>query len=70
MDGSGDFQTVTAEVPQAELFDYSTELRSITQGSGTYTMAFAQYEPVPAQLVPGIIEKLKQEREEQAKSSP
>jgi elongation factor G len=66
MEGSGDFQTVTAEVPQAELFDYSTELRSITQGSGTYTMGFAQYEPVPSQLIPGIIEKLKQEREQQS----
>ena len=70
MDGSGDFQTVTAEVPQAELFDYSTELRSITQGSGTYRMEFAQYEPVPSQLVAGVIEKLKQEREEQAKGAP
>ncbi|HEY3234387.1 MAG TPA: elongation factor G [Polyangiaceae bacterium] len=63
MDGSGELQSVRAEVPQAELFSYSTELRSITQGAGSYTMGFAQYEPLPSHLVAQVQESLKAARE-------
>lgn len=63
MDAAGDLQTVTAEVPMAELFDYSTELRSITHGAGSYTMEFSQYEPIPSQLLAGVVEKINERRE-------
>ena len=38
---------VTAFVPLAEMFGYSTDLRSSTQGRGNYSMFFEKYEPVP-----------------------
>ncbi|MFQ5896386.1 MAG: elongation factor G, partial [Nitrospinota bacterium] len=43
-------QVVTAFVPLATMFGYATELRSITQGRGTYTMQFCRYEEVPFAL--------------------
>ena len=39
-----------AEVPLAELFGYSTDLRSQTQGQGTFIMEFAKYRKVPASI--------------------
>jgi elongation factor G len=49
---------VTAEVPLATMFGYSTDLRSKTQGRATYTMQFAKYEAVPRNLEDEIIEKV------------
>ena len=43
----GDLSVVIATVPLAELFDYSHELRSMTQGTGTFNMTPAGYRPVP-----------------------
>src|SRR5262249_56216237 len=43
-------QVITARVPLSEMFGYSTNLRSMTQGRGTYTMQFAVYEEVPRSL--------------------
>ncbi len=64
MEAAGDLQIVSAEVPMEEMFGYSTELRSMTHGAGTYTMKFAQYEAVPAQVLPQIVEKVKAQRAE------
>ncbi len=50
----GGISAVTGKVPLAEMFQYSTTLRSLTQGRGTYTMEPASYEPVP----PNIAEKV------------
>jgi elongation factor G len=50
----GGISAVTGKVPLAEMFQYSTTLRSLTQGRGTYTMEPAAYEPVP----PNIAEKV------------
>ena len=48
---------VTAMVPLAEMFGYSTDLRSFTQGRGTYSMEFDHYEEVPRNVAEEIIKK-------------
>lgn len=51
MDAIGNgMQRITAMVPQAEMLHYATDLRSITQGRGTFTMEFSSYEEVPANV--------------------
>ena len=50
MDDIGGGKIVRALVPLAEMFGYSTELRSSTQGRGNYSMFFEKYEPVPKSL--------------------
>ena len=52
---------IIAEVPLAETFGYSTELRSQTQGQGTFTMEFAKYGEVPSNLQTEIVEARKKE---------
>ena len=42
------YQTLKCSMPEAELFGFSTELRSLTQGKATFTSKFRSYEPVPA----------------------
>lgn len=51
-------QAVTALVPLAEMFGYATDLRSRTQGRGTYSMQLAHYEPVPQQLAQELVDKV------------
>jgi elongation factor G len=46
----------TAEVPLAETFGYATDLRSMTQGQGTFTMEFAKYSQVPSNVQQDIVE--------------
>jgi len=62
MEALGDVQVVSAEIPQSEIFRYSTDLRSMTQGAGTFTMEFARYDPVPGMLVEGIKQQLADRR--------
>jgi elongation factor G len=50
-------QAIDARVPLAQMFGYSTDLRSMTQGRATYTMQFSHYEPVPAAVAEGIMAK-------------
>ena len=52
-------QVIRAKVPLSEMFGYATELRSRTQGRGTYAMEFSHYEDVPKSLAAEIIEKQK-----------
>ena len=59
-------QIIRAQVPQAEMFRYSIDLRSITQGRGTFTMKFSHYEEVPPQIAQDIIEKAKKESESES----
>ena len=57
MTPEGDGRTVIeAEVPQAEMLRYATELRSQTQGRGEYSIEFNRYEEVPAHLVQRIVD--------------
>jgi elongation factor G len=48
---------IRAEVPLSEMFGYATDLRSATQGRATYTMEFAKYSEVPANIAEGIVKK-------------
>ncbi len=48
-------QVINAEVPLANMFGYATDLRSQTQGRGTYTMEFEKYQEVPRSIAEGII---------------
>jgi len=58
---NGVVATIEGEVPLAETFGYSTDLRSMTQGQGTFTMEFAKYRRVPASIQEEIVaEKKKQ----------
>ncbi|MCG0238209.1 MAG: elongation factor G [Firmicutes bacterium] len=57
MEARGGVQVVRAYVPLAEMFGYATDLRSKTQGRGTYTMLFSHYEEVPKNVADAIIAK-------------
>ncbi len=50
-------KTVTAEVPLAEMFQYATTVRSMSQGRATFTMEFCKYMEVPANIAESIIKK-------------
>jgi elongation factor G len=52
---------IIAEVPLSETFGYSTDLRSMTQGQGTFTMELAKYRPVPSNIQTEIIAERKAE---------
>ncbi len=59
MEGRNGLQAIRAVVPLAEMFGYATDLRSRTQGRGTYTMQFSHFEEVPRNVAEAIIEKRK-----------
>lgn len=54
--------TISANVPQAEMLRYATDLRALTQGRGTHAMRFSHYQEVPAHVAQHLLEKLKAER--------
>lgn len=64
VDSGEGMQVVIAEVPQAEIFKYSSELRSMTGGRGSFEMEYARYEPVPANIAQKVVAQAKQEQEE------
>ena len=64
MDADGGQQILRALVPQAELFTYATELRSITGGRGTFSARLSTYEEVPAHVAQKVIEAHKAEADE------
>ncbi|MFZ5979252.1 MAG: elongation factor G [Candidatus Zixiibacteriota bacterium] len=63
MDPEGRHQRIRATIPQAELYQYSVDLRSMTQGQGVYTMEFSHYEEVPHEAAQKIIAEAKAEKE-------
>ena len=60
MDLENDKQVISASAPLAEILDFPTNLRAITQGRGFYTQTFDRYDEVPNQLKDAIIAQLKQ----------
>jgi elongation factor G len=54
MEGRGTSQSVTANVPLAEMFGYATELRSMTSGRATYSMEFSHYAEMPGNLAEAV----------------
>ena len=61
MNPKGRFQQVDAEVPMAEMFKYATDLRSMTQARGSFTMKFDRYEEAPHDVQQKVIEARKKE---------
>ena len=58
LEGTG-IQQIRAMVPLGEMFGYATDIRSKTQGRGTFTMEFSQYEPMPNSIADTLISKFR-----------
>jgi elongation factor G len=67
MNPDGDVNTIEAEAPMAEVLRYATDLKSITQGRGSYTMEFSHYEEVPSYNAQKIIAERQAEKEQAEK---
>ena len=67
MESADGLQVIIADIPQAELFTYCAELRSMTGGRGSFEMAFARYDVVPsnvAQKIIAVAVKVKEEEQD------
>jgi len=64
MDSDGHFQIIKAQVPLAELYKYSSHLRSLTSGRGTHKRKFDHYEEMPKEIEQKVIEEYKKSKEE------
>lgn len=62
--GEDGMQIVEAEVPMAEMSDFATYIRQVTQGRGSFTFTFERYEDAPANVAQKVVERAKQEAEE------
>ena len=58
-------QEIEGEVPISEMYDFTTTLRSVTQGRGYFALAFARYEQLPSQLEAAVIAEAKAMEEEE-----
>jgi elongation factor G len=65
MDSEGRLQKIRATVPQSEMYRYSSQLRSMTQGRGTFTQSFSHYEEVPREVSGKVIADAAGEKEEE-----
>ena len=68
--GEDGMQVVSAEAPEAEMYDFSTYLRQVTQGRGSFTMSFERYEEAPSFVAQKVIDAAKAAKAaKEAKSS-
>lgn len=65
MEGEGKYQKITAKVPLAEMYKYSTSLRSLTQGRGSFTSKFDTFQPVPPNVQNELIKQHKADKEDE-----
>ena len=63
MDSDGETQIISAHVPQAELFNYATELRSLAQGRGSFTASLDHYDDVPGHIAEKVMDAHRKELE-------
>lgn len=63
MDTDGEMQVINAHVPQAELFNYATELRSLAQGRGSFTATLDHYDDVPGHIAEKVMDAHRKELE-------
>ncbi len=62
------FTTLQAEVPLSEMFGYSNDLRSMTQGKGSFSMEFLKYQKIPTRLQEEVVKKAQTEKAAAAKA--
>ena len=67
VDADDNQQNIRAEVPMAEVLNYSADLNSMTSGKGIFTMEFGHYDGVPEHLKANIIEGNQKDREKAGK---
>jgi elongation factor G len=65
MDSATGFQIIKAQVPAAELYNYSTVLRSLTGGRAAHTEEFSHYEEMPKELEQKVIAEARKAKEEE-----
>ncbi len=65
MTSEGSFQKVAAKVPLAEMYKYSTSLRSMTQGRGMFTSELSHYEETPREVQEKVVEESRKEKEQE-----
>ena len=65
MDSEGTYQTIRAKVPLAEMNRYSTALSSLTSGRATYTLQFAEYSMVPADVQTALLKAYEEQEKEE-----
>ena len=70
MEARGGSQVINSRVPLSEMFGYATDMRSRTQGRGSYSMHFDRYEPAPASVSEEVIAKVQGERNEREMATP
>ncbi|PIE53313.1 elongation factor G [Candidatus Fermentibacteria bacterium] len=63
MEAQGGFQVIKAIVPEAELYQYTSSLRSLTQARGSFTQAFSHYEAAPRDVQQKVMEEYQKDEE-------
>jgi elongation factor G len=62
-EGRGQFSVIMSEVPLSEMFGYSNDLRSMTQGKGSFSMEFLKYQKLPARYQEEVVKKAMADKE-------